>query len=182
MQGILVLGFVCSLLSILPMWGQKTTVPRAKTDGGYWHIKGPNPQRISQYMREVGLTYLEAVEKNYDANRHWGIGLHDSDKLAAESEGEILDMLENRMKINTHAPGDKDFLSVLKFTRVRGANAGLELGLCAHGQMEREDCFKHLAQYVACKDWMKESIDSGIFEDNWHEACYGNWAEEHKNG
>lgn len=176
-----VFGVVLALLFTLPTWAQKRpTAPRAATDYGYYHLKKANPQRISHYMREMGLTYLGEVHRNYEAATNYSIKLDDTDKIVRESSNETLDMFEKRIKINLQAPGDKDFLEVLKFTRSMGGLAGGEVGLCGGGQKPQQECDRDLAAYISCKNWMERSIDSGIFQDNWHEDCYGDWVEVHK--
>lgn len=180
MKRILVFSCVLTLLSTSPTWAQKKPhVHRAKTDAGYWYIKQGNPQKISHYMREVGLTYLEWVQKHYEAQLYYSLGIHagqinEDAKLASESADEILDQIESRMKINIQLPGDKDFLSVLKFTRTTGSLASMECN-----SKDKGEICEQLRTFISCKSWMQESIDSGIFEDSWHEGCYGDWAERH---
>lgn len=181
MKGIMVLSFVLALMFTSPTWAQnKGQVHRARTDGGYWYIKQGNPQKISHYMREIGLTYLEWAQKAYEAHTSYVIALsagqiNETAKLDRDTADTILDQIESRMKINTQAPGDKDFLDVLEFTRVKGRLAGhqpcypKDEGSCAL-----------LQTFIACKAWVRQSIDSGIFEDSWHDGCYGDWDEKHK--
>lgn len=157
----------------------QTKAARSKTNEGFWYIRNANPQKISHYMREAGLTYLEKAQRDYEAQMRYSMELTDEQKSASESEDEALEMLEERMMINLQAPADKDFLSVLKQTGQMASLAGLGVGLCSRGTKPQAECDTRLSRYVACRNWMKESIDTGVFDDSWHTECYGDWAEEH---
>lgn len=179
MKAVLSFGILfASAISVAGHAQQPKTRP--KNSGGFYYVRTPNPQRISHYMREAGLTYLEEVRLEHEAAMHYSISLHDSDNAARESSNETLDLLEKRIKINVQAPGDKDFLSVLIYTRSIGSLSGGEVGLCSRGQKNQEECDLHTSQYIACKNWLSNDIEGGVFQDNWHTDCYGDYVEVHK--
>lgn len=173
---LLLIGFVT-----VPLLAQKkASTPRSKTDGGYYYQKNANPQKISHYMREVGLDYLDGVNDLYEAQTKYSLRFDDYDKSLMERLEKTLDMLMDRMKLNTHAPADKDFLAVLGTTSGMASIAGMGLGAYSRGKMSKEESDAQLSRYIYCKHWVKESIESGIFDDSWHEGCLGDWTEEHK--
>ncbi len=186
MKRLLAFTFVFAFLFTSNSWAQKRPVtPRSKTDAGYWYVRTANPQRISHYMRQAGLLYLEETERDHNAEVEYAGNLingisDNAAKEAVESEDNLLQMFEDRMNINIQAPSDKDFLAVLKHTSMMGRLAGSGLLSCSTGIKPKAECDLYLSRYVSCKIWMKESIDSGVFDDSWHEGCYGDWAEEHK--
>lgn len=162
---------------------QKKKPPRSSTDDGYWYIKTPNPHKISQYMRDAGLLYLETAHDVYEAHEKFSISLNENDKASQEAEDKLLEMLKDRMNIHTQLPADNDFLSALIWTGDMAHLAG-DVGICTRDNRPKEECQKefddYLSKYIFCKDWMKDSIDSGIFNDSWHEGCLGNYEEKHK--
>jgi hypothetical protein len=126
----------------------------------------PAPKRISHYMREMGLTYLEALPTLREANV-------DRQFESVTMQTDHLDSVRAHMKLNAALPGDKGFIEALWSASNRANSSGMCIWQQSDGTMSENACTAIWEQASACNSRVQEAIDSGIFNDNWNVDCEG---------
>jgi TonB family protein len=97
---------VCALLVVHP------TVAQTKTSGTKQQavINGPlGLQRLSNYMRESGLLYIETLENIEDIDFRDDVAFD-----AAQARFKTIKMMDDRMEIHATSTADKQFLNALE--------------------------------------------------------------------
>jgi hypothetical protein len=159
----IVLVAVFILLCAVSGFSQQKT-PKAK------ETKQPEMLPVSSYMRQMGLLYLEALQKYEDGC--WKAGATtDSCELAQHNidDDGVLKAIEDRMDIHISeypSEGDKAYRGLLKTTYYAEANFMSRIYLFKLHAGTSEEMFKSSSLAKTCTQVAHEISLKGIFDDS----------------
>jgi hypothetical protein len=151
------------------------------------------PHTLSSYMRNVGLLYVETVEKafkGYDDGTDYSvldaaIQHHKLDQMWTKQQFDLIGEMDDRIKINVVGEGDKDFheygLKILRKLAERckshyefaGSKILLARVTSEPGERaklrEEADNYSNLgkteiAPYIRCNSELRALIESGVYQ------------------
>lgn len=136
----------------------------AQTSTGHGTV---GPQRLSPYMRDAGLLYIETLERASEPSR--------ISRGASDAQFESVKMLDDRIAIHATRIADKEFFEFLKLLQSYAARNAAKFSLIVTllrggADPNSEEIKQHkeeesavLQDYVRCKGALREAIKVGQY-------------------